>query len=285
MLNYIFLILSAALFSSGFLFNKLYSQKCGSGIQNTFIASFFQAFVTCLSMFIIAGFKVKITWFSFGIATLHAINTFMITFMALKAFKYANLSVYSMFMMLGSIIIPSTFGIIFYNEGITVTKVLCFIMIFIALYLSTQKGASDKRAIKYYLAVFLGNGISGILSKIHQSNEQLRVSTESFLFQSGLINLAVCSIIIIVLCIKAKKNIFSVKGAGFALSDGLVNSVGNYFNLFALIAIPISVHSIITTGMTLVFSAVLSVMCKEKISKRNVISLLFALAASVLAVF
>lgn len=282
---YLLLTLSALLFSGGFLFQKFYEQDFGNGIKPSITMVFYQSVVVCVSMFVIGGFRMEVTGFSFLMATIYAVNDFLLTWMSLKALKYANLSVFSMFMMLGSIVLPSAFGILFYNEGITVMKILCYILIFAALYLSVEKGESSKKAVFYYIAVFVGNGMCGILSKIHQSNVELQVSTESFLLQSGLIRLLICAVILIVLFSKSKEKVFSWKAAGLSLGGGLANAVGNYFNLFALLAIPISVHSVMTTGMVLIFSAVIGLFVKERPSRKGWVSLLLSLAAAIVAAF
>lgn len=282
---YLLLTLSALLFSGGFLFQKFYEQDFGNGLKPSITMVFYQSVVVCVSMFVIGGFRMEVTGFSFLMATIYAVNDFLLTWMSLKALKYANLSVFSMFMMLGSIVLPSAFGILFYNEGITVMKVLCYILIFAALYLSVEKGASSKKAVFYYIAVFVGNGMCGILSKIHQSNVELQVPTESFLLQSGLIRLVICAVILIYLFAKSKEKIFSWKAVGLSVGGGVANAVGNYFNLFALLAIPISVHSVMTTGMVLIFSALIGLFVKERPSRKGVVSLLLALAAAIVAAF
>jgi len=282
---YLLLTLSALLFSGGFLFQKFYEQDFGNGLKPSITMVFYQSVVVCVSMFVIGGFRMEVTGFSFLMATIYAVNDFLLTWMSLKALKYANLSVFSMFMMLGSIVLPSAFGILFYDEGITVMKILCYILIFAALYLSVEKGASSKKAVFYYIAVFVGNGMCGILSKIHQSNAELQVSTESFLLQSGLIRLVICAVILICLMAKSREKIFSWKAVGLSVGGGVSNAVGNYFNLFALLAIPISVHSVMTTGMVLIFSALIGLFVKERPSRKGWISLLLSLAAAIVAAF
>lgn len=282
---YLFLVLSALLFSAGFLFQKFYEKDFGNGLKPSITMVFYQSVVVCVSMFVIGGFRMEVTGFSFLMAAIYAVNDFLLTWMSLKALKYANLSVFSMFMMLGSIVLPSAFGILFYDEGITLIKIICYVLIFISLYLSVEKGESNKKAIFYYIAVFVGNGMCGILSKIHQSNVEMQVSTESFLLQSGLIRLLICAIILLYLSLRFRENSFSLKAAGLAVGGGIANAVGNYFNLFALLAIPISVHSVMTTGTVLIFSAVIGLFVKEKPSRKGLISLVLALAAAIAAAF
>ncbi len=284
MLSWIFLILSAFLFSSGFLCNKLFQKNNGSGLKSSLEYLFIGSVVICISMPIIGGASFEFSWFSLFIAVVYSINSFALTYFGIKAFKYANLSVYSMFMMLGSIVIPSAVGIAFYNEAITLARTICFAFIFIALYLSVSKGQSSKKAIIYYALVFALNGMAGVLSKIHQSFPEINVSTNDFLLMTGLIKLFMSGTVLLFLYIKAKEKHPSLRACFFALGGGLLNAVGNYLNLFALIAIPITVHSVVTTGLVLIGSAVIGLFIKEKPSKKAIASLLFALIAVVFSV-
>ncbi len=284
MISWIFLILSAVLFSSSFLCNKLFGKMRGSSLQTSIEYTFFGAIIACISMFIIGKGHLEFTWFSVLMAVIYSANNFALTYFGIKAFKYANLSVYSMFMMLGSIVIPSAVGIAFYDEVFTYIKALCFVIIFIALFLSTSKGKSDKRAIIYYVLVFVGNGMAGVISKVHQSFDALKVDTQSFLFTAGAIRLIVSAAILIFFYFIKKKAKPSARAGAMALGGGLLNAVGNYFNLYALIDIPVTVHSVMTTGMVLIGSAVIGLFLKEKISGKAAISLALALVAVVLSV-
>lgn len=282
---YAMLFLSSFLFSSGFLCQKLYRNNCRDGIKRTIYLVLFTSIITFVSMFFIGGMKLALTPFSFLMAVIYAINNFVSTYAGIKAFKYADLSLYSMFMMMGSIVIPSVFGLIFYNEQITWLKAAAFVLIFASLYLNTAKsgGNTNKKASFYYLLVFTLNGTAGVISKIHQSMPEHNVPTESFLSLSAAIRMAVCIIIILIINQKDNTIVLTTKAVIYGFASGLLNAVGNYFNLFVLIFIPITVHSVITTGATLIFSAILGLLFKEKITKRTAAALLLALGATVLS--
>lgn len=285
MVNYILLLLSSLLFSSSTLFNKLYQKKCGSGINATISNMFFASITFCITMYIISGFSIEFSWFSFLIAFIYSICCCLSLYCGLKAFETANLSVYSMFLMMGSIVIPSIVGIIFYNEKITVEKIICFVLIFIALYLGLDKGKGSRKAVFYYFAVFFLNGMCGVLSKIHQSyNDPSQiVDTQSFLFLGGAIRLFICLIVVGIFWVKSGKNTLMFKGAQHAVASNLLNSIGNYFGILVLIYIEISVHSIITTAGMLIFSFIIGkIIMKEKTGERNVIALILSVCAAVL---
>ncbi len=283
-MDMIFLFASALLFSSSFVCNKMFQKTNGTGVRSSFEHIFLGALTVCISMPIISGGKLEFTFFSTVMASIYALNNFALTYFGIKSFKYANLSVYSMFMMLGSILIPSTFGMIFYDEKLTFTKAICFVFIFISLFLSINKAKSDKRAIIYYILVFTLNGMAGVISKIHQSFTEINVSTNGFLFASGVIRFAVSACVLCVIYVRTKQRHPTIKACMFSLGGGALNAIGNYLNLFALITIPVMVHSVVTTGLVLVGSALIGLFIKEKITVRHMMSLAFALAATVFSV-
>ena len=70
----------------------------------------------------------------------------------------------------------------------------------------------------------------------------------------------------------------------YATLSGVIQAVANFINFSLLKIIPISVHSVVTTGGVLVFSALISLVMREKFTMRNGISLAIAIIAVVLAV-
>ncbi len=285
MVNYALLVTSALMFSSAQMCSKFFQRACGSGVRTTITNSLFTSIVVCLSMFVIGGFSVHFSWFSMGMTTIHSLNSFVLLYFGLKAFEHANLSVYSMFLMMGSIVIPSTFSIIVYNEPITVPLIISFVLIFTALYLGVEKGTHNKKAVFYYAMVFLLNGLAGVISKIHQAfpDPTQVVDTQSFLFWGGALRVVICLIAIVYLAISDKQHGVTLKGWGYAFSGGLLNAIGNYLNLLVLIYINVAVHSVVTTASMLAFSALLSrVVMKDKLTERQIMALILAICAAVL---
>ncbi len=286
MIDYIFLILSAVLFSTSFLGNKLFQKENGSGFRTSMQYLCICSVVVCISSLITGGGELQFTWFSLLMAVIYSANGALLTYFGIKAFKYANLSVYSMFMMLGSIVIPSVAGFMFFDEDFAFTKAICFALIFISLFLGVNKGKSNKKAIIYYILVFSLNGMAGVISKAHQFYNTMNVDTSSFLFMTGVIKFLIGASLLLGIFLKDRNEfrLPTLKSLGFGAGGGALNAIGNYFNILVLISIPISVHSVITTGGVLISSALIGLLFKEKISVKSGISLLFALAATVVSI-
>ena len=71
----------------------------------------------------------------------------------IKAFTYANLSVYSVFAMIGGMVLPFVYGIMC-GEEFKLIRVVCCVLIAICVTMSINKSEHSGRAIKYYMAVF-----------------------------------------------------------------------------------------------------------------------------------
>ena len=121
-MNYAFLIIAAFLFAMQFLFNQQFRKNNGDGMDSTFTFSMYTNGISFLILLALNKFHLEINWFSFVIAVVYAIVVLGYQYSGLKSFATANLSVYSIFAMLGGMLLPSAYGIIFYKEDSSVVK-------------------------------------------------------------------------------------------------------------------------------------------------------------------
>lgn len=277
------LIVAAILFALQFLFNQQFRRLNGDGIDSTVAFATYTAGISFVVMLILNGFCLKITWFSFLVAMIYSIVSVSCTYSGLKAFATANLSVYSIFAMLGGMLLPFTFGVVFCNEEFNLAKAGCIVLIAIATILSYEKGEEKRNAYKYYIAVFVLNGLGGVLSKIHQTNSTLAVDSRSFMATLSAITFVICLLYQLV----NKRKIMAVTVKEFANLFGYAfcNSIGNLFCLIALMTLPASVQYPIITGGVMLFSTVLSLIRKEKLSGRIVASTVLAFLSTILIMF
>ncbi len=284
-LYYGLILVSALMFSSRFLCSKVYQKKAGSDVMASMASTVYTSIISMVTMFLLSGFRLEFSWFSFGISMIYCINSFALTIFGFKALKYANLSIYSLFMMLGSIVLPTSFAILFYNEALTWARGICFVCIAAALFSTVKKGEGNKKAYFYYCLVFLCNGLAGIISKIHQSSPEA-VSTSNFLFICAVINFAVCSFVLLYFSKKSKEfhRVFSPSPIFWAMLGGVIMAVANFINIDMLKYVDVAVHSVITTGGTLVFSPIIGLCVKEKITVRTAVGVSLAVVAVVFAV-
>ena len=102
------------------------------------------------------------------------------------------------------------------------------------------------------------------------------------MIMSGIWNLIICTAILL---IKYKKfPIVSGEGFLYASGAGIFNGVANLWLLISLIHLPASVQYPIVTGGTMIFSTIISVFRKEKLTLMNYIATGISFVASVLVV-
>lgn len=280
---YLLLILSAALFASQFLFNQLFRKQCGSSSEASLLFMLYTSLAGFFLIFVINGFRLEFSVFSLWIAVLCSVVNLLYTAASLKAFETVNLSVYSVFSMLGGMLLPSVFGILFRDETLTTGKLVCFLFICAALFFTTDRRAKkSKNAYFYYAAVFLLNGFTGVLSVIHQSGASA-VDSCSYLMHTRLISLLL-SAAIYALKYRSFPSI-SVRPILCCAAFALTCSLGNLFVLIALKHIDASVQYPLITGGVMLFSLLISIIRRERVTKRETFASVAAFIASVILVW
>jgi hypothetical protein len=234
-------------------------------------------------MLLISGFKIQFSWFSLLMATVYAVSSMAMSYYSLKAFAVANLSVYSVFSMLGGMILPFFLGVLFFDEGDKlVFKIICCALIVVAVLLNVKSGKQDKKALFYYFAVFVLNGMSGVISKLHQSSSLSPVDSSSFMLWSAVVTVVLSAAWLLI----AYRQIPLIKGKNifFVTGYGVFNGLGNLFLLIALSGengLPASVQYPLVTGGVMVCSTIISTIRKEKLTVREYIATFIALLASI----
>ena len=280
---YLLLILAAFLFAVQFLFNQQYRRLKGEGLGATMTFSLYTSAISFVILLVLGGFKLHITWFSLLIAVLYAAVCLLSSYAGLKAFGAANLSVYSIFMMLGGMLLPFAYGILFANEALSFAKALSILLICAAVGCSFEKGAEGKNAYRFYAAIFVLNGLVGVLSKIHLSIPALAVDSYSFMATIQLALLAMC----LLYCLMTRQGIPKPSGKLYLCLSGyaVCNGIGNLFCQIALTSLPASVQYPIITGGVMVFSTLISLARREPIGGKTYLAAALACLSTILILF
>lgn len=282
-LYYTLVIISTVLFSLQFLFTQRFQETSGTGMKPTLVFSLYKSLVIIFMMLLISGFRIGFSWFSLLMATVYAVSSMAMSYYSLKAFAVANLSVYSVFSMLGGMILPFFLGVLFFDEGDKlVFKIICCALIVVAVLLNIKSGKQDKKALFYYFAVFVLNGMSGVISKLHQSSPYSPVDSTSFMLWSSVVTVVLSAAWLLI----AYRHIPLIKGKNifFVTGYGVFNGLGNLFLLIALSGesgLPASVQYPLVTGGVMVCSTIISTIRKEKLTVREYVATFIALLASI----
>ena len=109
--------------------------------------------------------------------------------------------------------------------------------------------------------------MSGVLSKIHQSNALQATDSYSFMALANLGNVLLCLALLLAVCkthpqLKGREPLFV---SGYAVCC----AIGNLFCLIALTVLPASVQYPIITGGVIVGATIVSLLKKERPSRRK----------------
>lgn len=286
MTDYLLILVADLLFASQFLMTKLYSSRNSQSALTSFAFSFGSEFVILLYMAAFSGFVIVFTPFSLGLAAVTAVIMISVSYCGIAALNYINLSLYSVFMMLGGMLLPSIFGIIWADEALTLGKVLSAVLILGALILGTEKGtAAKKGAVKYYILCFMLNGLNGVVAKTHTMYPQMNTSSSNFI---TLTSLCICAFTAVILLFDRKKAVVLFKDGknlGCMAGYAVVHGIAQLLSLLLLEKLPVSLQQPMITGGVLAFSFLISVIMREKQSKKSIISFILAILAMLAVAF
>ena len=261
MLYYGMLTAAVTMFGVQFWFNQRYQRISGSSMGAAFRFALFSNLAGLLCLLIINGFSFSVTPFTLLMAMLTALNSLLYTFCSLKAFEHINLSLYSIFAMLGGMLLPFVAGVLFFGEEMTLAKGICVGLIVIALALTVERGERKNGGI-YYAGVFVLNGLSGVLSKIFQAAPSPKTNAASYSVWIALCSVALSGVVLIALRRQWKRP--SGKALLYTAGYGAINKVANFLLLLALAALPASVQYPFVTGGTMIVSCVISLLGRQR---------------------
>lgn len=272
---YLLVTTAVIMFSFQFLFNQIYEKENGGSLRSMLFFSLGANLIGSVILLAINRFRFECTPFTLAVAFIAALNNLGYSYCSIKALGKINLSLYSVFAMLGGMALPFAAGLLFYHEEFTAGKAVCFLLILIALLLTVEKGNKGSGKI-YYAGVFVLNGMSGVISKFFQASEYEKTSSAGY---SVLIALTTCVLAAASLLFVRKPSItFSVKAAAAASGYGFLSTVANFFLLIALDHIPASAQYPFITGGVMIISTLICFFTPEKPSKKEIASVILSFA-------
>ena len=272
-LYYGIISVAVVMFGFQFFFNNDYEKKNGSSLITSMVFIFGSSLVGLPVLWAINSFKFEFTWYTLLMATVTAVNMIACIFCGQKALSKINLSLYSIFSMLGGMLLPFFAGILFYGEELTIGKVLCFVIVTVALFFTFEKGQAKKGAV-YYIGIFVFNGMSGVLSKIFQESEMVKTSAAGYSVLSALMTVVIAGLFVL---FNLKKAELPAKNSYLSLAGcGLLNKIANYLLLISLSQVPASVQYPMVTGGVMIVSTILGFFTPNKPKKKEIISLVLS---------
>ena len=290
------IFVSVFMFGGMFALQDVYRSKVGAGLKVSIQFSLMTAIPGLIILLIMNGFKFEFTWFTLIMALINSLSSFCMTFCGFRALERINLSLYSLFMMLGGMILPYFQGILVYNEPITGAKIICFILICAAIALTvdikkpkksdSQDGENAdapkrKSGFIYYFVIFVLNGMSGVMSKYFTEAPFEKTSAAGYSILSALTSIVMAAAIMVAIVVKEKGNGIKIKHTpltvGIAASNGILNRVANYILVITLAnGVDSSIQYSIVTGGVIAVSTAVAFLNVKKPKMKEIISAVIA---------
>ena len=299
---FIMLIVATILMAVNFSFNKLYQKRKGTSPKAAFMFNSLFGLFTATIYFVANGFKVDFSLYSLIMTTLFSICVMSYTVIGFKLLKTGTMAVYTLFLMVGGMVVPYIFGLIFLDEEFSTLRTFALIVIMAGVVLANYGGEKiSKERLLMCIAVFLLNGMTSVLSKIHQIDivtelegfalpfaEMMgkdpevifrSVAKTDFVILGGIVRFVIAGVLFLLYSKKAEKE-DGIKKAPIGillliiLGSAAVTGVSSILQLEGASNLPATVIYPVITGGTIIFSSISGMaFFKDKISYKTVISI------------
>ncbi len=204
---YLIVLLAVVGLAVNFCLTKLYQNRTGTGFRISVLFNIITGAFTAVLFFFINGFmngfSLHFTSFSWLMAFLLLLLCGGYALIGFKIIAMGDIAVYTLFLMLGGMMLPYFFGLIFLEEQFSYLRLAGLILMVIAIALSGReggKGEKKKGSLVFFLLcmiVFCLNGGGSIVSKIHQLPENIdrAVLSPVFVMMAGIIRVVIFSLI------------------------------------------------------------------------------------------
>lgn len=302
--NYILLVLAAVCIAGMFSLKKYYQEKFADKVKSVWLYSAITAASSIVMFLILNGFKLRFESLSFVLAVILAVISTLNGLLGIIVVKYGEVSVYTVFMMLGGMLLPYAHGILFLQESPSICSIIGIVILVFAIILPVieklkEKAKNAKLFTLLCVTVFILNGCVSIFSKLSRIIDEA-LPVYDFLIWHYIFVFLYSILFVWTLHIwERRKNLESVssfikaktnKEKSFAVCviiiTALVSSVGYLFQLIGAESLPSTVLYPIVSGGSIVLTAIAGrCFFKEKISFLKIMSIVLTLVGTTLFCF
>lgn len=314
---YAMLIGASFLFGSQFMVTKAFEKNYGKTVRASLSFSLLYSLFAGVIFFIIklvsSGTVFNLNSFSLCMAFGLSLVNILSSAIGIKTLALGDIAVYSLFLMLGGMIVPFFAGIVFLKESVSVCNLIGVAIMIIALCLPVFFGKKNKNAGEaqtdgdtkkktsvffYVLCVFLFilNGLSSTLSKFNSVREGAALGAEFTFYTYGI--QFVISLAAFALTTASGKSdkmqneekqpgiLFRPVAIGCGAAFGAVNGTAFLMSSVAAEHVVAVAQYPLITGATILFSSLLAFLFyREKPTALQLVQIVISLAATILFMF
>jgi drug/metabolite transporter (DMT)-like permease len=327
MIDYIFISIAVMAIAVQFSLTKVYQKRFVRGVDTLLFFPIVTASAGAVFFLIINliqnGYALQWGVFTFFMSLALAIVATCSHIIGILVMRLGKISVYTIFMMLGGMMLPFFYGLLFLGEaptparfaGIAILTASLF-MPFVKLRRITYPNAGNPQSpaepqkskaaqIMFMVlcsAIFVLNGCVSILNKAHQINPQA-LDTNNYVIWQNLFMLVLSMLILAVyrivlskkrseapppadaIAVKMDKRMF-LAGIGIIVVYALISGTGGLLMLLSAETLPASVLYPMVTGGTIVLTSFAGrLFFKEKLNVQLLISLALTVIGTLLFLF
>lgn len=271
MLYYALVTAAVVMFGLQFFCNQKYQEDCGSGLASAMVFSIGNGIVGLIALLILNRFRLETTPFTLVMATVASLNGLACCVCGLKALSRIDLSLYSLFNMLGGMALPFCAGILLFGEALSIGKAICLLTVAGAMLITLQRG--DKRGgTWYYIGIFTFNGLSGVIATFYQTAAFAKADETSYSIWGVIIGMVIAAAVLA--AVHGQKRFPGPRPIMWMGLYGILNKVANLLLLIALAHLPASVQYPMVTGGVMIVSTLLAYLTPQKPSRRELVAML-----------
>lgn len=286
--SYLLIVLADILLAFDFAFQKKYQKTAGTTVKAGLVFNALVGAFSALVYLIINKFTLHILPFSVIMATLFTVFVMVYVFIGFKIMENGSMSLYTLFLMAGGMVVPFVCGVIFWDESLSFWRVLGLLAIVGAMVISNYEGSKfDKKQILLCVLVFFLNGFVSVTAKAHQISEAGKYVTSA---DFGFIAMTVKAVICFAALLLVRKNSENThqkpdagKIAAISACSAVAGGLSFFLQLVGAASVPATVlYPLITGGCVVLSSLAGLVFFKEKIEKRQWIAIVICCVGTLL---
>ena len=311
------LIGASFLFGSQFMVTKAFEKNYGKTVRASLSFSLLYSLFAGVIFFIIklisSGTVFNLNSFSLCMAFGLSLVNILSSAIGIKTLALGDIAVYSLFLMLGGMIVPFFAGIVFLKESVSVCNLIGVAIMIIALCLpvffdkknknageaQTDGDTKKKTSVFFYVLcvfLFILNGLSSTLSKFNSVKEGAALGAEFTFYTYGIqFVISLAAFALTTASGKSDKTqneekqpviLFRPVAIGCGAAFGAVNGTAFLMSSVAAEHVVAVAQYPLITGATILFSSLLAFLFyREKPTALQLVQIVISLAATILFMF
>ncbi len=291
MLYYLLALMADVGIVGCFALGKVYSQRVPGDMRNIFGKTALMALMSAAIFFAINGGMLEVNGFTMVMSVAMAVISLLSSAVCFMAYQCGALSLFTMFQMLGGMLLPFLYGV-FCGDELTVPRIAGILMMSLGLILTVRREGDERQSRKFVLlclSIFLINGMMSIISFIY-TNDVRTAGPNSFIVIKSLLTALFAGVIWRAACVSTDGAQPTAKEKGVLLglifATCVMDSAGYFLQLLAAAHLSSMVLYPVVTGGSLVLTAIVGRgLFGEKQSRRAIAGIALAFLATVMFAF